>query len=70
MGFVVAASNPILIVEVLSDGTERVDLKEKFDNYTSIPSLLEYVVVSQDVPLVRLRNANILTFDLILIMTR
>jgi Uma2 family endonuclease len=47
-------TNPILIVEVLSDSTERVDLKEKFDNYTSIPSLLEYVVVSQDVPLVRL----------------
>ena len=45
--------NPILIVEVLSASTERVDLKEKFDNYTSVPSLLEYVVVSQDVPLVR-----------------
>ncbi len=47
-------TNPILIVEVLSDSTERTDLKEKFDNYTSLPSLLEYVVVSQDVPLVRL----------------
>lgn len=47
-------TNPVLIVEVLSDSTERTDLKEKFDNYTSIPSLLEYVVVSQDVPLVRL----------------
>ena len=47
-------TNPILIVEVLSDSTERTDLKEKFDNYTSIPTLLEYVVVSQDVPLVRL----------------
>ena len=49
-----ACTNPVLIVEVLSNSTERVDLKEKFDNYTSIPSLLEYVVVSQDVPLVRL----------------
>lgn len=47
-------TNPIFIVEVLSDSTERTDLKEKFDNYTSIPSLLEYAVVSQDVPLVRL----------------
>ena len=47
-------TNPVLIVEVLSDSTERTDLKEKFDNYTSIPSLLEYVVVAQDVPLVRL----------------
>ena len=47
-------TNPVLIVEVLSDSTERTDLKEKFDNYTSLPSLLEYVVVAQDVPLVRL----------------
>lgn len=47
-------TNPVLIVEVLSDSTERTDLKEKFDNYTTIPSLLEYVVVSQDVPLVRM----------------
>jgi Uma2 family endonuclease len=27
-------TNPVLIVEVLSDSTERTDLKEKFDNYT------------------------------------
>jgi len=47
-------TNPILIVEVLSDSTARTDLKEKFDNYISTPTLLEYVVVSQDVPLVRL----------------
>lgn len=47
-------TTPTLIVEVLSPSTERTDLKEKFDNYTSIPTLLEYVVVSQDVPLVRL----------------
>lgn len=47
-------TNPTLIVEVLSDSTERTDLREKFDNYTTIPSLLEYVVVSQDVPLVHL----------------
>lgn len=53
-------TNPILIIEVLSPNTQRVDLKEKFDNYITIPSLIEYVVVSQDVPLVRLfrrRNA-------------
>ena len=47
-------TNPVLIIEVLSRSTERNDLKEKFDNYTSIPSLIEYAVVSQDVPLVRL----------------
>lgn len=47
-------TNPTLIVEILSDSTERTDLREKFDNYTAIPTLIEYVVVSQDVPLVRL----------------
>lgn len=47
-------TNPVLIVEVLSDSTERIDLGEKFEKYTTIPSLLEYVVISQDVPLVRL----------------
>ena len=47
-------TNPILIVEVLSSSTKRVDLKEKFDNYTQIPSLLEYVVVSQDTPYLRI----------------
>lgn len=46
-------TNPILIVEVLSGSTKRVDLKEKCDNYTQIPSLLEYVVVSQDTPFLR-----------------
>ena len=46
-------TNPVLIIEVLSPSTKRTDLKEKFDNYISIPSLLEYLVVSQDVPLVR-----------------
>ncbi len=46
-------TNPLFIVEVLSPSTQRVDLKEKFDNYRQIPSLMEYVVVSQDEPLVR-----------------
>jgi Uma2 family endonuclease len=47
-------TKPALIVEVLSASTERVDLREKFDNYISIPTLLEHVVVSQDMPLLRL----------------
>lgn len=46
-------TNPVLIVEVLSGSTKRIDLKEKFDNYTQIPSLLEYVVVSQETPYLR-----------------
>ena len=43
-------TNPSLVVEVLSPSTKRYDLKEKFDNYIQIPSLIEYVVVSQDTP--------------------
>lgn len=49
-----ARTNPILIAEVLSPSTQRTDLTEKLYNYTSIPSLIEYVVIAQDVPLVRL----------------
>lgn len=46
-------TNPILIVEVLSRSTHRVDLNEKLSSYTQINSLLEYVVVSQETPFVR-----------------
>jgi Uma2 family endonuclease len=42
-----AASNPILIVEVLSDSTEAYDRGEKFAHYRRLPSLREYVLVSQ-----------------------
>ena len=39
--------HPKLIIEVLSESTERVDKREKFFAYTSIKSLEEYVLVSQ-----------------------
>jgi Uma2 family endonuclease len=38
---------PRLIIEVLSESTERVDRREKFFAYTSIASLQEYVLVGQ-----------------------
>jgi Uma2 family endonuclease len=38
---------PKLIIEVLSESTERVDRREKFFAYTSIASLEEYVLVAQ-----------------------
>ncbi len=47
-------TNPILIVEVLSPSTKRTDLGEKFEHYTQIPSLREYVIVSQDTPHVQI----------------
>ena len=39
--------HPRLIIEVLSESTERVDKREKFFAYTSMASLEEYVLVSQ-----------------------
>ncbi len=42
--------NPILLVEVLSDGSEAYDRGKKFDHYRSIESLREYIIVSQDRP--------------------
>ena len=40
--------NPTAIVEVLSPSTERYDRGMKFRHYQQIPSLREYVLVSQD----------------------
>lgn len=40
---------PVVIVEVLSRKTRRIDLGEKKDAYLSIPSLAAYLLVEQDV---------------------
>ena len=40
--------NPSVLVEVLSPSTERYDRGDKFLHYRQIPSLQEYVLVSQD----------------------
>lgn len=42
-----AVVNPIVIVEVLSDSTEASDRGEKFAHLQRLPSLKEYVLVSQ-----------------------
>lgn len=47
-----AVTNPTVVIEVLSDSTERYDREEKFGYYRRLPSLLEYVLVSQDEPIV------------------
>jgi Uma2 family endonuclease len=39
--------NPVLIIEVLSDSTERYDRGAKFTHYRSLASLQEYLLVSQ-----------------------
>jgi Uma2 family endonuclease len=48
--------NPTLIVEVLSPSTEAYDRGQKFqENYRFIPALREYVLLSQDEPVVEVR---------------
>ena len=42
--------NPTLIVEVLSESTESYDRGKKFQHYQQIPTLKEYLLVSQDEP--------------------
>jgi Uma2 family endonuclease len=44
--------NPAMIVEVLSPTTESYDRGDKFADYRQLPSLKEYVLVSQDKVLV------------------
>jgi Uma2 family endonuclease len=41
-------SGPCLIVEILSEATERIDRREKLYAYTQIPSLREYLLLAQD----------------------
>ncbi|TDE12901.1 Uma2 family endonuclease [Dyadobacter psychrotolerans] len=41
-----ALLNPEIVIEVLSDSTEKYDRLEKFDCYKTIPSFREYVLVS------------------------
>jgi Uma2 family endonuclease len=44
--------NPTVIIEVLSDSTEKYDRGVKFEHYRRIVSLREYILVSQGRPLV------------------
>lgn len=39
---------PVLLVEVLSPSTERIDRNEKLTVYKTIPTLHEYLIVSQE----------------------
>lgn len=42
-----ALTNPTVVVEVLSANSERADRKEKKDAYQALPSVQEYLLVSQ-----------------------
>ncbi|MHB9068706.1 MAG: Uma2 family endonuclease [Pirellulaceae bacterium] len=41
---------PVVVVEVLSPSTRRIDEGEKKDAYLSVPSLMSYVLVEPDYP--------------------
>jgi len=47
-----AITNPVLIVEVLSDSSAEYDRGEKFHQYSSIKTFQEYVLIAQDKPVV------------------
>jgi Uma2 family endonuclease len=47
-------TNPILLIEVLSPSTESADRGYKWEQYQLIPSLQEYVLVSQTTPRVEI----------------
>jgi Uma2 family endonuclease len=53
-------TNPLLIVEVLSETTERYDRTTKFQMYKGLESLREYVLVAQQEPFIEtfFRNDN------------
>ncbi len=47
-------TNPLLVVEVLSESTEGYDRGEKFDHYKTVPTLIDYLLVDQFEPRVLL----------------
>jgi Uma2 family endonuclease len=49
---------PRLIVEVLSESTAGTDRREKLHAYRSLPSLLEYVLISQDEALIEIHRRS------------
>jgi Uma2 family endonuclease len=57
-------SDPTVIVEVLSDITESDDRGDKWAHYQRIPSLREYVLVSQKSPRIEVFSRDAVQRDL------
>jgi Uma2 family endonuclease len=53
-----ALLNPVVLFEVLSDSTEAYDRGAKASHYRHIPSLREYVLVSQNEPRIEVQRRN------------
>jgi Uma2 family endonuclease len=49
---------PCILVEVLSESTEHIDRGEKWRNYQAIPSLQQYLLLSQSEPSAELFSRN------------
>ena len=45
-------TEPVLVVEVLSESTEEIDRNKKFRQYTALPSLQYYLMIHQDMALI------------------
>jgi Uma2 family endonuclease len=52
------ATNPTVLAEVLSESTEAYDRGTKFELFSQIPSLREYLLIAQDRPTVERRSRN------------
>jgi len=50
--------NHIVIIEILSDSSESIDRGTKFTHYRQIPSLKEYILVSQNCPKIEKYHIN------------
>ncbi len=55
---VYVVTNPLLIVEVLSGTTRKLDQTTKRLGYINLPSLLEYVMVEQDIALITIMRKS------------
>lgn len=53
-----AATNPVVLVEVLSPSSEAYDRGAKFGHYRQIPSLREYVLVNHREPHIEVHRRN------------
>jgi len=51
-------TNPLIIIEVLSNSTRDYDLGRKFEYYRSLDSLQEYILIDPEKPLVMSYNRN------------
>lgn len=49
---------PLVIIEVLSKSTRRIDQTIKLQQYTSLPSLQEYILVEQDIAEIKVIRRN------------